>query len=57
MAPELLNPSDSEEPLSTKESDVYAFAGVSYQVCTSLRIYTILLTVIHQGIHWSCTVL
>jgi serine/threonine protein kinase len=32
MAPELLSSSDSDEPINTKGSDVYAFAGVAYEV-------------------------
>ncbi|KAF9444926.1 kinase-like protein [Macrolepiota fuliginosa MF-IS2] len=34
MAPELLNPPETDEPLNTKESDIYAFAGVSYEIFT-----------------------
>ncbi|KXN82740.1 Ephrin type-A receptor 2 [Leucoagaricus sp. SymC.cos] len=34
MAPEPLGSYDTDEPVNTKKSDIYAFAGVSYEVFT-----------------------
>jgi serine/threonine protein kinase len=39
MAPELLSSHDNDEPINTKESDVYAFAGVCYEVVYPPKVY------------------
>ncbi|KAJ3555728.1 hypothetical protein NP233_g12141 [Leucocoprinus birnbaumii] len=55
MAPELLSSHDTDDPISTKATDIYAFAGVSYEVFTGhipfyevFRDQTVILK-IHRG--------